>query len=80
MNSSVKNLSGHGLGINKFEGVNIWFIIEILSFYGYILAAVFFILINICKSSLGWANFDPKRYKLDFIVYYRKDLDWAAFV
>ena len=27
----------------KLEGINMWFIIEIMSFYGYILSAVIFI-------------------------------------
>lgn len=30
----------------KLSGINVWFIIEILSFYGYILAAILFILEN----------------------------------
>jgi len=31
-------------GAEKFNGINTWFIIEILSFYGYILAAILYIL------------------------------------
>ena len=40
----------------KLTGINTWFIIEILSFYGYILSAVAFIVENSIKSSLGWLN------------------------
>jgi len=67
---------------DKMLGLNCWFIIEILSFYGYIFGAVVFIFINICKSSFGLLNKDymKNRYKYDFINYHRQDLDWAAFV
>jgi hypothetical protein len=64
----------------KMSGINLWFIIEILSFYGYILSAVIFIIMNICRSSLGWLPVHPERHKHDFVSYHRKDLDWAAFV
>ena len=65
---------------HKLIGINVWFIIEILSFYGYILAAVIYILTNICRSSCGWLKKHPDRHHFDFIAYHRKDLDWAAFV
>ena len=89
MNSNVET---------KMNGVNTWFIIEILSFYGYILSAVIFITTNILTSSCGKSANQLKekllnqnnprakerkitdRYKYDFIQYYSKDLDWAAFV
>jgi len=66
----------------KLKGINIWFVIEVLSFYGYILSAVLFVLINGCRSSLGWLNKDniKDRFKYDFIEYHQKDLHWAAFV
>ena len=66
----------------KLTGINTWFIIEILSFYGYILSAVAFIVENSIKSSLGWIDKSHmmERYKSDFINYHRKDLDWLAFV
>ena len=66
----------------KMTGINSWFIIEIISFYGYIWAALVFIITNIIKSSLGILNKDnmKDRGEYDFIVYHRKDLDWAAFV
>ena len=66
----------------KLTGINTWFIIEILSFYGYILSAVAFIVENSIKSSLGWVNKEhlKERYKSDFIAFHRKDLDWLAFV
>ena len=66
----------------KLTGINTWFIIEILSFYGYILSAVAFIVENSIKSSLGWLNKEHlcERYKSDFIAFHRKDLDWLAFV
>ena len=66
----------------KMTGVNAWFIIEIFSFYGYILAAVLFILTNIIKSSCGMLDKGKMddRAEHDFIVYHRTDIDWAAFV
>jgi hypothetical protein len=66
----------------RLTGINIWFIIEILSFYGYLLAAVVFIFTNSCRSSLGWLNKKSlqNRYKYDFVQYHKKDLHWAAFV
>jgi len=66
----------------KLTGINTWFIIEILSFYGYILSAVAFIIESSIKSSLGWTNKEhlQERYKSDFINYHKKDLDWLAFV
>ena len=63
-------------------GINAWFIIEIFSFYGYILAAILFIFTNIVKSS--WGLLDKSKMKnrgeYDFIIYHRLDIDWAAFV
>jgi hypothetical protein len=66
----------------KFNGINTWLIIEILSFYGYLLAAIIFILENSIKSSLGILNKThlKDRYKTDFIVYHREEIDWLAFV
>ena len=64
----------------KMKGINLWFIIEIWSFYGYILSAVTFIIMNISRSSLGWLPVHPERHHHDFVTYHRKDLDWAAFV
>ena len=66
----------------KLSGINTWFIIEILSFYGYILSAIVFIFENQIKSSFKKEK-NPKlkdRYKSDFVAYHRKDLDWCAFV
>jgi len=40
----------------RLKGINLWFIIEILSFYGYILSAIAFIFENSFKSSLGWLD------------------------
>jgi hypothetical protein len=67
----------------RLTGINTWFIIEILSFYGYILAAAVFSLTNSCKSSLGWLDKTKglkNRYQFDFLYFHRKDLHWAAFV
>jgi hypothetical protein len=66
----------------KLKGINTWFIIEILSFYGYILSAIVFIFESQVKSSFQKEK-NPKladRYKSDFVAYHRKDLDWLAFV
>ena len=67
---------------DKLVGINTWFVIEILSFYGYILSSIAFILENSIKSSLGWLDKShlADRYKSDFIAYHRLDLDWLAFV
>jgi hypothetical protein len=67
---------------DKLTGINTWFVIEILSFYGYILSSIAFILENSIKSSLGWLDKShlADRYKSDFIAYHRLDLDWLAFV
>ena len=71
---------------NKLTGLNAWFIIEILSFYGYIISAAIFMMIKVMKSSFGYHLFNQKHervinaYKFDFIAFYRKDLDWIAFV
>ena len=66
----------------RLKGINLWFIIEILSFYGYILSAIAFIFENTVKSSLGVLNKKglKERYQSDFIDFHRKDLDWLAFV
>ena len=73
---------------DRVSGINTWFIIEILSFYGYLLSAVIFIFTHSCKSIFGGKKPpDPEyeddiepMYKYDFVAYNRKDLDWAAFV
>ena len=69
---------------NRLTGINTWFLIEILSFYGYIFSAIIFIFTHSLSCSLGFTkkpihDTDPS-YKHDFIAYNRKDLDWAAFV
>ena len=38
----------------KMSNMNLWFIIEIMSFYGYILAAMFFLLERSVRSTFGW--------------------------
>ena len=38
------------------KGYNLWFTIEIISFYGYILSAILYIIENQIKSSLGMLN------------------------
>lgn len=66
----------------KLEDLNIWFLIEIMAFYGYILSAAWFIFEHQIKSTFGLAYVESvrDRYKYDFINYHRKDLDWLAFV
>lgn len=66
----------------KFRGINTWFIIEILSFYGYLFAAVIFIVETSLRSSMGMLNKTnmKDRYKTDFIVYHRLEIDWLAFI
>jgi hypothetical protein len=66
----------------KLTGINTWFIIEILSFYGYILSAILFIFQTSLKSSFSKEKnaSSADKYKSDFVAYHRKDLDWVAFV
>ena len=71
----------------KLAGMNIWFVIEILSFYGYILSAIFFIWLKSIQSSLDWQNkshmkmeYKKDRYKYDFLAYHETDINWTAFV
>lgn len=40
----------------KMTGLNTWFLIEIFSFYGYILAASITIFIDMTKSTMGWLD------------------------
>ena len=68
---------------NRMTGINTWFIIEIISFYGYILSAVFYIMEHSLRSALGHKKRERRgmpMFKYDFMQYVRKDLDWAAFV
>ena len=67
----------------RLTGINTWFIIEILSFYGYIFSAVVYLFEHSMKSAMGYKKRerrDQPMYKYDFMAYIRKDLDWAAFV
>ena len=71
----------------KLKGMNVWFIIEILSFYGYILSAIFFIWLKSLESAMDWKNrshmkmeYKKDRYKYDFLAYHEKDINWTAFV
>lgn len=69
---------------NRLTGINTWFLIEILSFYGYIFSAIIFIFTHSLACSCGINkkpafDIDPA-FRHDFIAYNRKDLDWAAFV
>ena len=67
---------------NKLTGLNMWFVIEIMSFYGYVVSAMWFIFESQIRSSYGWLNkeYMKDRYKYDFISYHRLDIDWLAFV
>jgi hypothetical protein len=60
----------------------VWFVIEIFSFYGYILAAILFIAENMIASSFGLLNKGDykERYKYDFLSYHKDDLHWFAFI
>jgi hypothetical protein len=67
---------------SKLTGINTWFIIEILSFYGYILSAMVFIFAHSLMNTIKpkYLHCHKDRYKSDFVAYHRKDLDWLAFV
>ena len=66
----------------KLTGINTWFVIEILSFYGYIISAIAFIFFHGMKSTFSSKKQEchKDRYKYDFLAYHKKDLDWLAFV
>ena len=57
-----------------------WFIIEILTFYGYIVSAVGFIAWNQIHKSLGFHQ--PvryaERYKYGFLQYHKDALKWLS--
>ena len=59
----------------KMLGLNLWFIIEIMSFYGYILAAIIYITAWMLESTYrSYRGVDRKRtdnYKYDFIRVHR---------
>ncbi len=64
-------------------GINTWFIIEILSFYGYIFSAIIFIIEMQIQSSLGNIKKEDvknKKFKHDFLSYHKKEIDWFAFI
>ena len=65
------------------SNMNLWFIIEIMSFYGYILAAMFFLLERSIRSAFGWLKKSGKTedyYKFDILAYFKLDTDWYAFI
>lgn len=64
------------------RGYNLWFTIEIISFYGYIFSAILYIFENQISSSYGRLNKCGinDEYQHDFINYHRMDLDWMAFL
>ena len=64
------------------EGYNLWFTIELLSFYGYMGAACLFILERAIRSSFGWINKElvSDCYKHDFITFHEQDIMWQAMI
>lgn len=64
------------------EGYNLWFTIEIITFYGYITAAILYIFESTIMSNLGFLDKEPlkDRYKYDFIHYHDMDLQWYSFI
>jgi len=65
-----------------FEGYNLWFQIEIVTFYGYQLAAILFILESTIRSNFGLMNKDhiSDRYQYDMIHYHLQELHWMSFI
>ena len=63
---------------DKMNGINTWFIIEILSFYGYILSAVVLIIRNTCLSSWGYRKKVATEFGKDFLAKHKGNMDWAA--
>lgn len=66
----------------KLSGLNNWFIIEIMSFYGFIIGAALFILESQVRSSFGLLKKENMRdrYKYDLITYHRQEIYWYGFV
>ena len=66
----------------ELKGYNLWFTIEILSFYGYLFSAILFIFEYSVSSSLGWIDKKSHMmaYQYDFIEYHRVSLDWFAII
>ena len=64
------------------EGYNLWFTIEIISFYSYIFSAILFIVERTMLSSLGLSNKKQVSdlYMYDFLNYHVKEATWFAFV
>ena len=62
------------------EGYNLWFTIEIISFYSYIGAAILFIFESTVTSNLGIKEKDQHAYKHDFITYYNDELNWMSII
>jgi len=62
--------------------LNLWFIIEIFSFYGYILSAMIFMFEHTVRSTLGYLDkcYIKDSYKYDVLAYFRQDTDWYAFI
>ena len=65
-----------------FEGYNLWFQIEIVTFYGYQLAAILFILESTIRSNFGLMNKEhiSDRYQYDMIHYHLQELHWMSFI
>ena len=68
--------------VKELKGYNLWFTIEILSFYGYLFSAILFIFEYSISSSLGWIDKSKHKmaYQYDFIEYHRVSLDWFALI
>ena len=64
------------------EGYNLWFTIEIISFYSYIFSATLFIIERTVLSSLSLCNKKQVQdlYMHDFLNYHAKEATWFAFV
>jgi len=63
--------------------LNMWFIIEIMSFYGYIMAAMFFLFERSFRSTFGWLKKSEQTkdvYQYDILAYFKRDTDWYAFI
>jgi len=57
----------------KLTDMNVWFLIEIMSFYGYIFSAIYYIAENQIRSSLGLKKPESfaDRFKFDFLQYHK---------
>lgn len=64
------------------QGYNLWFTIEILTFYGYMVGSIIYIFERAIRSNFGLLSKASVKdcYKFDFMLYHNKPMYWTAFI